>query len=626
MSESYTCARSEVKVIKMEFGKRPRKNDAPAAMQLVWENGSDFDYSSGSEDLDLEDEEVLDPTFTVVTGEESSDTEAASSSVQAEVSLGGRGGGHGSGRASKRGRVASSSSRVCTVQESWCTEDRQPHTFPFTGVPGINIRIRADATELDYLKLFLTPDVLENIQKQTNTFAQKQIMKIPADKLHTRMRGWENVTLDGLWQFFGLSFLMGIVKKPSLDSYWSGDPTISTPFFGNTMSQNRYKQILQALHFQDNEAVRPENDCLWKIRPFFDRITTLFTSVYTPAQEISVDESLLLYKGRLYFKQYIPNKQAHFGVKSYELCEAKTGYTWKYMLYSGQDQQLLDGQHGSSFGVVMELMKGLLDKGYRLAVDHHFNSPELCLSLYDRKTHCLGTVRGNRRGMPKDLHMKLDGTSLQKGEVTYRTTDKLMALCWRDWNCVTMLSNCNDASMVDTGKKTNEGQPIHKAQVIGDYNAIMGGVDRSNQLLKYYGFLWKAIKWYKKLAFHLIDVAILNAHILYSQKQQKPPTLLSFRMNLVKQILQQSRADPSAGDQGGRPGTTVHPVRLTARHFPSLILSKSKEHKAVFRQCVMCNQGSGHRHQKEFQHGSLNLAWIISGKVCLNIEIWFKCN
>ncbi|MGH0132127.1 UNVERIFIED_CONTAM: hypothetical protein FKN15_048766 [Acipenser sinensis] len=160
----------------------------------------------------------------------------------------------------------------------------------------------------------------------------------------------------------------------------------------------------------------------------------------------------------------------------------------------------------------MELMKGLLDKGYRLAVDHHFNSPELCLSLYDRKTHCLGMVCGNRRGMPKDLHMKLDGTSLQKGEVTYRTTDKLMALCWRDRNYVTMLSNCNDASMVDTGKKTNEGQPIHKAQVIGDYNAIMGGVDRSNQLLKYYSFLWKAIKWVDRIEAKMEELEDRNWH------------------------------------------------------------------------------------------------------------------
>ncbi|MGH0154601.1 UNVERIFIED_CONTAM: hypothetical protein FKN15_039763 [Acipenser sinensis] len=65
-----------------------------------------------------------------------------------------------------------------------------------------------------------------------------------------------------------------------------------------------------------------------------------------------------------------------------------------------------------------------------------------------------------------------------------------------------------------------------EAQVILDYNAIMGGVDRSVQLLKYYSFLRKTIMWYKKLALHLIDVAILHAYILYSEKQQKPPTML----------------------------------------------------------------------------------------------------
>ncbi|MGH0133305.1 UNVERIFIED_CONTAM: hypothetical protein FKN15_059407 [Acipenser sinensis] len=88
-------------------------------------------------------------------------------------------------------------------------------------------------------------------------------------------------------------------------------------------------------------------------------------------------------------------------------------------------------------------------------------------------------VRGNQRGMPKDLCMKAEATPLQNGYVTYRTTDKLMALCWRDRNYVAMLSNCSDASIVSTGKKTKEDQRIYKAQVILDYNAIMGGVDRS---------------------------------------------------------------------------------------------------------------------------------------------------
>jgi hypothetical protein len=34
---------------------------------------------------------------------------------------------------------------------------------------------------------------------------------------------------------------------------------------------------------------------------------------------------------------YIPSKCAKFGVKSSELCEAKSGYVWNFIIYPGQD-------------------------------------------------------------------------------------------------------------------------------------------------------------------------------------------------------------------------------------------------------------------------------------------------
>jgi hypothetical protein len=33
---------------------------------------------------------------------------------------------------------------------------------------------------------------------------------------------------------------------------------------------------------------------------------------------------------------YIPSKCAGFGVKSFELCEAKSGYVWNFIVCSGQ--------------------------------------------------------------------------------------------------------------------------------------------------------------------------------------------------------------------------------------------------------------------------------------------------
>ena len=49
-------------------------------------------------------------------------------------------------------------------------------------------------------------------------------------------------------------------------------------------------------------------------------------------ENIAVDESLTLWKGRLGIKTYLPLKFAKFGIKSYEVCESSTGYLWQFIM------------------------------------------------------------------------------------------------------------------------------------------------------------------------------------------------------------------------------------------------------------------------------------------------------
>ena len=61
--------------------------------------------------------------------------------------------------------------------------------------------------------------------------------------------------------------------------------------------------------------IDPSPDKLFKLRPLLDHLFEKFQEVYVLARYISIDESLLLWKGRLPFNQYIPLKRARFGVK-----------------------------------------------------------------------------------------------------------------------------------------------------------------------------------------------------------------------------------------------------------------------------------------------------------------------
>ena len=102
----------------------------------------------------------------------------------------------------------------------------------------------------------------------------------------------------------------------------------------------RFQLLLRFLHFQDNQdpnynANDPNRDRLFKVRSIIDMLKERFNNVYYPPEHLTVDESLILFKGRLLFKQYIKTKRARFGIKFFELATAE-GILLDFIIYQGQ--------------------------------------------------------------------------------------------------------------------------------------------------------------------------------------------------------------------------------------------------------------------------------------------------
>ena len=91
------------------------------------------------------------------------------------------------------------------------------------------------------------------------------------------------------------------------------------------MSYNHIVAIDEFLHFVKKEL--PENyDKTAKIEPIDAYLSEKFSTMYTPDHHISIDKSLLLWKGRTSWKQYILTEHTVFSLKSFALCESKSGY------------------------------------------------------------------------------------------------------------------------------------------------------------------------------------------------------------------------------------------------------------------------------------------------------------
>lgn len=102
-------------------------------------------------------------------------------------------------------------------------------------------------------------------------------------------------------------------------------------------------------------------------------------AIFQPGKELSLDESMVLWRGRLVFRQYIKNKRHKYGVKLYELATPE-GLVLNVIVYTGALDQI--GGKGHASKVVQEIMKDRLNCGHSLYLDNFYNSCLLAEELF----------------------------------------------------------------------------------------------------------------------------------------------------------------------------------------------------------------------------------------------------
>ena len=70
------------------------------------------------------------------------------------------------------------------------------------------------------------------------------------------------------------------------------------------------------------------------------------------------------------------------------------------------------------------------------------------------------------------------------------------------------------------------------------YNSNMGGVDLGDQWIATCPRLMKGNIWYYKVFFHMLEVAVLNAYIMYQGAGHQGVTLTDFKESIVKQLIE----------------------------------------------------------------------------------------
>lgn len=348
---------------------------------------------------------------------------------------------------------------------------------------------------------------------------------------------------------------MGVVVLPDVESYFRDD-LADCRIIRDNMKLHRFKEIERFFHMCDNSQKKAEgtegHDPLFKVRRLLDLINEKSPSFFKPGQKLSIDEAMFAFKGRSYMKQYSPDKPTKWGFKLWTLADSLLGYVLHYDVYAGKKDSV-NGDCLLGEQVVLNLCKPYFNMFYWIFFDNFYTSVLLMETLLNNGLYACGTVRLNRKGLPKELKGPAKTVTLKLAPQEVKTFQKnrVTLTIWQDKRTVSILStNINTGQVVikERVERGNRRTTLERPEVVHVYNEGMGGVDLSDQHRSYYRVGHRSVKWWKSIAFNLISAIIANSWILYklankSKLKSKQLSQLEFRKALVKALLKKKELE-----------------------------------------------------------------------------------
>ena len=184
--------------------------------------------------------------------------------------------------------------------------------------------------------------------------------------------------------------------------------------------------------------------------------------------------------------------------------------------------------------------------------------------------------------MPKTFLMQ----KISQGNIVACRQEPVLALRWRDKRDVIVLSMKHTSEMTTVlvraqGSHVSKNKPV----AVDRYNRHMGGVDNSDQMLGYYCFNCKSVKWWKKLYFHLISLALVNAHKLYNKQNERNNPSIPLSDFLLVAINDLTGRSPRALAED----VSQSPVQISNQHFPEHTEATASKHHAQL-ECIVCSK------------------------------------
>jgi len=487
---------------------------------------------------------------------------------------------------------------------SWTTHTPTMTRYPVHNIIAEERGLRQDLT-IDSIaaafRVFINDEMVKHILLWTNRHATE----IKASSASFR---WQELLPDEFLAFIGLSLLAGVQKSRNQRLLELWDEQWGYPVFPATMSFQRFTNILRALRF-DNKATRTERIATTgnqaaAVQEMFDIFLISCRSSYNCGPSVTIDEQLISFHGRCRFRMFIPTKPGKYGLKLWIMADSETFYCADAQLYAGKVGNQTDV--GQAARVVLQLTESISGTGRNVTTDNFFTSYQLAKELMKRRLSLVGTVRNNRKELPREM---LPDRQREIYSSKFGFTDDgvtLVSYVPKRGKAVVLLSTQHRTSAVMSDDKK-------KPEIIAYYNGTKSGVDVLDKLVRTYTCKRASFRWTVAFFLNMLDIAAYNALVLWitanpSWQRGKPHRRRLFLRELGTQLLRNHASGrcsttphgkrqriqecgrrsgiTKAGDESSSPGSMRY-CDIVKRRRRCLVCPRKKERKTT-RECDTC--------------------------------------
>lgn len=397
-----------------------------------------------------------------------------------------------------------------------------------TKLPGVIGAARSAKTELESWKCFICDDILEILVRYTN----KYIISIQSK--FNRERDAKTTDLIEMKAFIGLLYFAGLYKsnRQNLDDLWSSDG-MGVELFRLVMSERRFRFLIRCLRFDDRETrlERKSVDKLAAVREIFSIFVRNCQTNYSLGTNVTIDEKLEAFRGRCQFRQYIPSKPNKYGIKIFAMVDAKLLYTSNLEIYAGQQPEGPFRKSNRPVDIVMRLTEMIYNTGRNITADNWFTSLELLQKLKEKKLSYVGTIRKNKPELPL-CFVSTKNRPQNSSMFGFSESGTIVSYIPKKGKNVVLLSSMHYDDVIDvaTGDQA-------KPEIITFYNGTKSGVDLVDEMSATYNCARNTRRWPMVIFYTMLNIAALNAQIVYIGNQNEIKNRRSFLKKLIMELV-----------------------------------------------------------------------------------------